>query len=199
MILRLRHQLRGGHVHCRLFTARQGDRDPAAGPTFAKAGDLVFAVGEWPEVSAALGLVFELLPEEGALVVGDVVRVGRPCMGNEAGAAAVVVEVYELERRPGWALLFANGNYDGFSPADLALFEVAHIGRADGLADYHFKNASALHADWRAGRFAAVWRHKQAAQGDSQYAGNASKSVESAGVAVVPPVERPDPPDGENA
>lgn len=43
-VIRVRWEKRGGHVHCRLFTAR------AVNQTFANCGDLVFSVEEWPEV-----------------------------------------------------------------------------------------------------------------------------------------------------
>jgi hypothetical protein len=58
VFFRLRYQLLGGHVHCRLFTA------PRREGTFAKAGDLVFSVREWPTVRTALELVIEILPED---------------------------------------------------------------------------------------------------------------------------------------
>ena len=47
-ILRVRYSVQGGHVHCRVFTA------PGVNLTFAKCGDLVFNVMEWPEVEGFL-------------------------------------------------------------------------------------------------------------------------------------------------
>lgn len=48
MILRIRYQQLGGHMHCRVFTAKSPEL------TFAKCGDLVFDEHEWPEVVVAL-------------------------------------------------------------------------------------------------------------------------------------------------
>lgn len=44
---RLRYKVLGGHVHCRVYTAPRG-------LAFAKAGDLVFALAEWPHVAEVL-------------------------------------------------------------------------------------------------------------------------------------------------
>lgn len=48
VVIRLRYRILGGHVHCRLFTAPGWER------TFAKCGDLTFAIKEWPAVCLAL-------------------------------------------------------------------------------------------------------------------------------------------------
>ncbi|HLX21671.1 MAG TPA: hypothetical protein VKR23_16110 [Gaiellaceae bacterium] len=56
--LRLRYRQLGGHMHCRVFSARATDH------TFGTAGDLVFAVEEWPAVRAVLERVIEILPIE---------------------------------------------------------------------------------------------------------------------------------------
>jgi hypothetical protein len=42
--IRIRYQKRGGHYHCRLFTAQNYDG------TFANCGELVFDEREWAEV-----------------------------------------------------------------------------------------------------------------------------------------------------
>lgn len=44
MHVRVVYEIRGGHVHCAVFTAR------VASVTHAKSGDLVFAIGQWSEV-----------------------------------------------------------------------------------------------------------------------------------------------------
>lgn len=46
MVFRLRYVQQGGHIHCRLFTAKNYDA------TFEKCGDLVFRESEWSEVVA---------------------------------------------------------------------------------------------------------------------------------------------------
>lgn len=60
MVMRIRYQILGGHVHCRVFTA------PAPGTTFAKNGDVVFSVEEWPKVHAKFTIIAEVVPEEWA-------------------------------------------------------------------------------------------------------------------------------------
>ena len=69
MILRLRYQKFGAHIHCRLFTAPGPDR------TFAKCGDLVFSEQEWPEVVATFERGgAELVPEGERSAVGEPAR-----------------------------------------------------------------------------------------------------------------------------
>lgn len=48
IVIRIRYQKRGGHYHCRVFTA------PGPGLTFANCGDLVFDEREWPDVYGQL-------------------------------------------------------------------------------------------------------------------------------------------------
>lgn len=43
MIWKVRYQVAGGHVHCALFSA------PGVGRTYAKCGDLVVRVEEFPQ------------------------------------------------------------------------------------------------------------------------------------------------------
>ena len=57
MIIRIRYRILGGHVHCRVFTAK------AKNLTFAKCGDLVFDEREWNEVRDLLHSACEFLQE----------------------------------------------------------------------------------------------------------------------------------------
>lgn len=57
-VLQLRYAMVGGHMRCRLFTAKTPTM------TFAKCGDLVFTVEEWGRVHAVLSPVVQFLPEE---------------------------------------------------------------------------------------------------------------------------------------
>lgn len=98
------------------------------------------------------------------LIVGDVVIVGRASGVNPANAIAVVVEVYELEGRPGSMLLFEHGAADGFSPADCELFEVRYLGHEPRLAGYQFVSMIRLSRDWRAGLFSTIWSWRKAEQ-----------------------------------
>lgn len=95
------------------------------------------------------------------LVVGDVVHVARECGGNPLDSHAVVVQIYDRQRQrgdqSGVMLLFRNGFYDGFSPEDVDLFGVTLERHEPTLARYTFVISMDLIADYRAGRFAAVW------------------------------------------
>jgi hypothetical protein len=101
------------------------------------------------------------------LRVGDVVTVGRACMGNAAQARAVVVEVYQLDSHTGWQLLFENGATDGFSPGDCEAFAVTKLGHASALAHYEFISVVMLLRDFQRGKFAAVWQVPAAARAEA--------------------------------
>jgi hypothetical protein len=48
--------------------------------------------------------------------LGDVVRLKRPCMNAAAGTIGYVYEQYTIgSDHPGISVIFANGDYDGFS------------------------------------------------------------------------------------
>lgn len=55
--LRVRYTVRGGHIHCRIFS---GNPDQ----TMAKCGDMKFSDLEWPRVKARLEQCAEVLEEE---------------------------------------------------------------------------------------------------------------------------------------
>jgi hypothetical protein len=55
--LRVYYATAGGHVHCRVFTAS------AAHLPFAKSGDLVFSVAEWPAALALLTRIADVRAE----------------------------------------------------------------------------------------------------------------------------------------
>ena len=58
MIIRIRYRKLGGHIHCRVFTAK------AKNMTFAKVGNLIFSEEEWPTVVDMLHSACEIIPEE---------------------------------------------------------------------------------------------------------------------------------------
>jgi len=58
MIIRMRYEIIGGHVHCRLFTAK------AKNMTFVKCGDLTFSLDEWESVRDQLETAIEIIPED---------------------------------------------------------------------------------------------------------------------------------------
>jgi len=99
---------------------------------------------------------------DGALRVGDLVRVGRPCLDNPSGTRALVVEVYDRRALRigdglGVQLLFPNGAADGFSPRDRELWGVTFLDHRPALAGYHFTSIGRLVADWRDGLFAEAF------------------------------------------
>ena len=94
---------------------------------------------------------WEQLPE-----IGSVVRTGKKVMSTEAGSLGVVYERYCLgaEEPTGVGIIFANGDYDGFSRDDLKLCSVTHTGRLDKYAKYYkFESVIKLTEDFNRGIF----------------------------------------------
>src|SRR5262245_19188353 len=96
--------------------------------------------------------------------VGDVVQVGRACLGHPPNTRALVVELYDRQRLFGGAelgvgttLLFPDGAVDGFSPMDRDLFWVARVGHVAAIADYVYTSSVRLLLDYHDGRFAAAF------------------------------------------
>jgi hypothetical protein len=58
VIIRIRYEQKGAHIHCRLFTAK-GD-----GFTFAFCGGMVFSEEEWNDVRDMWNGTVEFVPEE---------------------------------------------------------------------------------------------------------------------------------------
>ena len=57
---RIRYQKRGGHIHCRVFSAS----NPSG--TFAKLGDLTMDEQDWDSFRDQVGTGWQFLPEEEA-------------------------------------------------------------------------------------------------------------------------------------
>lgn len=83
--------------------------------------------------------------------VGTLVKLSTPCLGNEAGSTGVCYEVYKIGERPGYAFIFENGRYDGFSPDEVDNF-LMELGCWDKLW-YEFTNVMQLSEDFKNGRF----------------------------------------------
>ena len=83
--------------------------------------------------------------------VGTLVKLSTPCLGNEAGSTGVCYEVYKIGERPGYAFIFENGRYDGFSPDEVTNFleELGYWGHLN----YEFSNVIKLGEDFTSGRF----------------------------------------------
>ena len=100
-----------------------------------------------------IGLCYnwEQLPE-----VGSIVHAGKKVMGADAGSVGVVYERYCLgaEEPTGVGIIFANGDYDGFSRDDLRLCGVTHTGKLDKYAKYYqFESVIKLSEDFNRGVF----------------------------------------------
>lgn len=93
--------------------------------------------------------------------VGDRALVRRGCLTNPPASIALCVEVYTLAGSDapadGVTLIFANGQHDGFSQADLGVFHVQRGDRIGALRAYEFANVSALRRDFGAGTFARAF------------------------------------------
>lgn len=80
------------------------------------------------------------------------------------GEWGVVVNVYDRDstvggRHKGYGILFARGEYDGFSPEEIERF-VESIGEVDEIIeDYEFQSVIKLMDDYREGRFRSSLEH----------------------------------------
>jgi hypothetical protein len=91
--------------------------------------------------------------------VGSIVIAKRKTGICDVGEIGVCYELRQLmagkkgERRPGYSFIFQRGQYDGFSPGEVAVL-LKPTGRVcAAAADYKFRNATQLGRDFRAGRF----------------------------------------------
>jgi hypothetical protein len=71
-----------------------------------------------------------------------------------AGERGVCYELYQLDGRPGYGILFQRGGYDGFGPDDVAMILDVTGRVCPAVADYRFTNVTRLAQDFRDGRFA---------------------------------------------
>ena len=54
--------------------------------------------------------------------VGTLVTAKRAAGVCAAGERGVCYELYKLDGRPGYSIIFQRGGYDGFSPQDVEMF-----------------------------------------------------------------------------
>jgi hypothetical protein len=97
------------------------------------------------------------------LLVGCVVRLKKEVLDNPIGALGVVYEGYKLADRTGVSIIFSNGAYDGFSPAEQDAF-LEYMGHNERLMGYDFKNVTQLMGDFSHGMFDAVLKHQHFVQ-----------------------------------
>lgn len=89
MNIRIRYNVIGNHVHCRVFAAK------AANMTFARVGELTFARSEWNAVRDMLNSAVEFVPEHGIVAL-----VAAPPMRNEAGTLCGLCDSTTLHEHP---------------------------------------------------------------------------------------------------
>jgi hypothetical protein len=92
-----------------------------------------------------------------SIKVGSQVIAKRASGVNAAGERGVCYEVYQLDGRPGYSIIFERGGYDGFSPQDVEIFLHVTGQHCPAVADYHFNNVTRLKRDFDEGRFAAAF------------------------------------------
>ncbi|MBW8191342.1 hypothetical protein K0504_09860 [Neiella marina] len=88
-----------------------------------------------------------------AYPVGMVCTLGRACLGNPAGALAIVVEQYKIGEHHGITLLCQNGSSDGFSEECMLAVDVVPSSMCKKLADYQFISVIELTRDYQSGLF----------------------------------------------
>jgi hypothetical protein len=91
------------------------------------------------------------------LLAGSLVFAKRASGVCAAGERGVCYEVYQLNGRPGFGIIFQGGRYDGFSPADVEKFLDVTGRVCPEVADYRFTNVTQLARDFEQGRFAAAF------------------------------------------
>lgn len=91
--------------------------------------------------------------------VGTVVKLKTGCLSNLEGTIGVCYETYNIGRRGGGSVIFANGNYDGFSPDEQKMF-FEEIGFSKLISQYNFISVMHLSDDFDNGVFDHVFKGK---------------------------------------
>ena len=86
-----------------------------------------------------------------AIAVGTVAVAVKASAVFDAGEIGVCYELYQLNDRPGYSFIFADGGYDGFSTSDVLLFLALPGLFCDAVQDYEFRSALTLQTDYRRG------------------------------------------------
>lgn len=86
------------------------------------------------------------------LAVGDIVKLKVDCLGNSQGDIGVVINKYQ----GGVQVIFANGEYDGFSDEEQKKM-LERTGHDSYLENYQFTNVMQLTKDYNLGAFDDVF------------------------------------------
>ena len=84
--------------------------------------------------------------------VGQIFKLKVPLLENLVGTMGICYEEYNIGEEGAGSVIFANGNYDGFSPEEQKEF-LEYLGKSDVLSAYLFKNVIKLSDDFRSGIF----------------------------------------------
>ena len=87
---------------------------------------------------------------------GTVVKLKTSCLDNPPETVGVCYEEYNIGESGAGSVIFANGNYDGFSPSEQEEFLVK-IGFDYDIANYQFKNVMQLSKDYSNGVFDKIF------------------------------------------
>jgi hypothetical protein len=158
--------------------AAETDRvaDPSSTPTLPEALPNPHALGEAMEETTPMQptrtwekarMPYDAKRQEGRskqeqlvpypLQVGSLVVARRDSGVCAAGERGVCCELYKLNDRPGYGILFQRGGYDGFSPDEVKAFLEVPGRICPEVATYRFINVSQLARDFQQGRFAPAF------------------------------------------
>jgi hypothetical protein len=98
-----------------------------------------------------MSVVWEDDPRE-KIRVGTLVKLAVQCMGNPIDAIGICYEVYDFGDRPGYGIIFENGQHDGFAPDEVESF-LNIIGFCGDASNYEFTNVIRLLKDFNDGFF----------------------------------------------
>lgn len=88
--------------------------------------------------------------------IGSLVKLTKYCLCNPPGTLGYVYDIYEDfddHLKQAVSVIFVNGEYDGFSVKDQAVF-LEHV--ADTNTSYNFINVMQLSRDFEKGQFNTV-------------------------------------------
>lgn len=93
------------------------------------------------------------------LQVGCSLNLVIGCLGNTPRTRGICYHEYKLNSLFGYAFIFPNGRYDGFSKEEVRqFFNISSWQMHGSIQDYQFQNVSTLIDDFNAGYFNSVWQ-----------------------------------------